>query len=104
MSMATLLLTAGASTITADAAVLAHMRKVLPLMLATLATHGTAVTLEGVLLAQKAFRALSLTYTGVALSVAALLALVRRSAAVTCCSSTYAARRWLAALLRHVRG
>jgi len=29
------------------------MRRVLPLMVATLATHGTAVTLEGLLLARK---------------------------------------------------
>ena len=58
-----------------------EMRHVLPLMAATLATHGTAVTLEGLLLARKAFRGLTLTYTMVAITVGASLALVRSSGA-----------------------
>ena len=57
------------------------MWQVLPLMAATLATHGTAVTLEGLLLAQKAFRALALTYTFMGVSIAAALSLVRSSGA-----------------------
>ena len=66
-----------AGQLTPDKAVQRQMRRVLPLMVATLATHGTAVTLEGLLLARKAFRGLALAYTGVFLSVAAGLLLVR---------------------------
>jgi Na+-driven multidrug efflux pump len=73
------LLTIFSGQITRDPAVIQQMRAVLPLMIATLSIHGTVVTLEGLLLARKNFRALSITYTGVAVSVAALLALVRRS-------------------------
>ena len=50
-------------------------------MVTTLATHGTAVTLEGVLLARKDFRALGLTYSLVGLSIGAMLAAVRASGA-----------------------
>ena len=69
------------SQLTPDVTVQRQMRRVLPLMVATLATHGTAVTLEGLLLARKAFRGLTLAYTGVLLSVAGGLLLVRNSAA-----------------------
>ena len=69
------------SQLTPDVTVQRQMRRVLPLMVATLATHGTAVTLEGLLLARKAFRGLTLAYTGVLLSVAGNLLLVRNSAA-----------------------
>ena len=55
------------------------MRRALPLVAATLATHGSAVTLEGLLLARKDFRGLALTYGAVGASIAAMLALVRRS-------------------------
>ena len=48
------------SQLTPDVTVQRQMRRVLPLMVATLATHGTAVTLEGLLLARKAFRGLTL--------------------------------------------
>lgn len=75
--MASALLTMFSGQITNDPAVIRQMRATLPLMIATLSLHGTAVTLEGLLLARKNFRGLSLTYTGVALSVAVLLALVR---------------------------
>ena len=81
VTVATLLLTVGAGQITTDPAVQRQMRRALPLMVATLATHGTAVTLEGVLLARKDFRALGLTYTLVGLSIGAMLALVRGSGA-----------------------
>jgi hypothetical protein len=69
------------SQLTPDVTVQRQMRRVLPLMVETLATHGTAVTLEGLLLARKAFRGLTLAYTGVLLSVAGGLLLVRNSAA-----------------------
>ena len=70
-----------AAQLTPDVAVQRQMRRVLPFMVATLATHGTAVTLEGLLLARKAFRGLALTYAGVFVSVGLGLFLVRRSAA-----------------------
>ena len=47
------------------------MRRVLPLLIVTLSLHGTAVTLEGLLLAKKNFTGLTLTYAGVAASIAA---------------------------------
>lgn len=75
------LLTIFSSHITRDPAVLQQMRAVLPLMIATLSFHGTAVTLEGLLLARKNFSGLTVTYTGVAISMAILLALVQRSGA-----------------------
>ena len=81
VGLAATLLTAGAGQISSDPAVREQMRAVLPLMAATLSTHGTAITLEGVLLAQKDFAGLAATYTAVGLSCAALLALVRRSGA-----------------------
>jgi len=62
--------------LTPDVAVQREMRRVLPMMIATLSFHGTAVMLEGLLLARKAFRGLTLTYIGVAASVAVALALV----------------------------
>ena len=77
--LSTSLLTLLAPQLTPDPAVRLHMRRVLPLMIATLSTHGTAVTLEGLLLARKDFRGLALTYVGVALSVALLLTLVQAS-------------------------
>ena len=54
------------------------MVSVLPLMAATLCFHGTAVTLEGVLLAQKAFGKLALTYSGVLVSVIPAFLAIRR--------------------------
>jgi Na+-driven multidrug efflux pump len=67
--------------LTPDLAVQQQMRQVMPLMLATLATHGAAVTLEGLLLARKAFRGLALTYGAMAVSIAAALSFVRTSGA-----------------------
>ena len=81
IAMATLLLSVFAGQISSDVAVQRQMRAALPLVVGTLSTHGTAVTLEGLLLAQKNFRGLGLTYVAVALSVGALLALVRTSGA-----------------------
>ena len=77
MLLSSLIVGVFAGQLTPDLAVQRQMRRVLPLMVATLATHGTAVTLEGLLLARKAFRGLALTYTGVFFSVAAALHLVR---------------------------
>lgn len=81
VAISTVMLTVGSAQLTADPNVRKQMRRVLPLMAATLATHGTAVTLEGLLLARKAFRGLALTYTMVALTVGAALSFVRASGA-----------------------
>ena len=83
VALASLATTAGAGALTADAAVHAQMCAVLPLVAATLATHGTAVTLEGLLLARRDFRALALTYAAIGASVGGLLALVRGGAAAS---------------------
>jgi len=55
------------------------MRAVLPYVVGTLTAHGTAVTLEGVLLARKAFGGLAITYTGIAISCGGALVLGRRA-------------------------
>jgi len=81
VAIASALLTVGATAITPDSAVVRQMRAILPYVAATLAVHGTAVTLEGLLLARKELRKLTCTYAFVAGSVAALLALVRNTGA-----------------------
>ena len=53
------------------------LRKVLPFMIATLSAHGTAIMLEGVLLARKQFAGLAATYVVVCGSIAAFLGIVR---------------------------
>ena len=55
------------------------MRRALPFMVGTLSLHGTAVTLEGLLLAQQNFRALTATYGVLAITIAAALGYVRTS-------------------------
>jgi len=77
MGISTALLTVFAPSITTDPAVLHQMRKTLPLVAATLCMHGTAVTLEGLLLARRHFRGLTWTYAGVGASIAAALAAVK---------------------------
>jgi len=57
--------------ITGDVAVLAEMKKTLPWIVTALAFHGSAVTLEGLLLVRKKFRSLSVCYTILAVTVAA---------------------------------
>jgi hypothetical protein len=54
-----------------------QIQAVLPFLVTTLCFHGTAVTLEGLLLAQQNFVGLSWTYGAVALSMAACLYSVR---------------------------
>ena len=68
-----------AGQLTPDAAVQHQMRQVLPWMIATLATHSTAVTLEGLLLARRAFRALAITYTGRTISPIILQSLIAKT-------------------------
>jgi len=64
--------------ITNNPAVLSEMRRNLPLIIATLSFHGTAVTLEGLMLAQKKFRSLSACYTVLAVAVAAYQVAIRK--------------------------
>lgn len=64
--------------ITSDPAVLVEMRKTLPLILTTLCFHGSAVTLEGLLLSRKKFRPLSVCYSILAVSLAAFQIATRR--------------------------
>ena len=68
----------GASSITSDLEVVRMMKKTMPLILFTLTAHGTAVTLEGLLLAQRKFKALNVIYTAVASTIIGLFACVRR--------------------------
>jgi Na+-driven multidrug efflux pump len=67
------------SSFTTDPAVLQQMHQIVPLMATTLSLHGTAITLEGMMLARRAFRAMWATYAFIALSVTGMLAIVRRS-------------------------
>jgi len=68
----------GSGTISSDAAVVFQMRRTWPVVAASLVLHGTAVMLEGVLLAQSQLRALVASYGVVALTVLALQALSAR--------------------------
>jgi len=70
-------LVGGSSGMSRDPAVIAQMRAVAPLMAATLCLHGTAVTLEGVLVAQKAFLSLGITYATFAATAAASFTAIR---------------------------
>ena len=79
VAISSAMLTIFASQLTNDPAVIRQMRRALPFMAATLSFHGTAVTLEGLLLAQQNFRGLTATYSGVAVSIAAMLGYVRNS-------------------------
>ena len=68
--LASTIITLFSGQLTSDPAVLLQMRRVLPLLIVTLSLHVTAVTLEGLLLARKNFSGLTLTYAGVAASIA----------------------------------
>ena len=57
------------TNITRDPAVVAEMRKTLPWIVTALSFHGSAVTLEGLLLARKKFRPLSVIYSLLAIGV-----------------------------------
>merc|ERR1740129_1059089 len=54
------------------------MRKTLPLMMTALSFHGSAVTLEGMLLAMKKLRGLTIWYTVLGITVAAFQICTRR--------------------------
>jgi len=64
--------------ITSDPAVLSEMRKALPIIMGALTFHGTAVTLEGLMLSRKKFRSLSACYTVLAVAVAAYQVAIRK--------------------------
>jgi peptidoglycan biosynthesis protein MviN/MurJ (putative lipid II flippase) len=75
--LASLVLTAGKWQLSSDTAVHQQIQAVLPFLITTLCFHGTAVTLEGLLLAQQNFLGLSCTYSAVAFTMAACLYSVR---------------------------
>lgn len=75
--LSSIIVTLFSGQISRDPSVIQQMRRILPAMIACLSIHGTAVTLEGLLLAQKNFKGLTVTYIGVALSVAGWLTAVR---------------------------
>jgi hypothetical protein len=95
--LSSLLLTIFSGQISSDPAVIQQMRKILPVMIATLSIHGTAVTLEGLLLARKDFRGLTLTYVGVSVSVAAWLTVVRKSASSAGLLGVWGCYTWFSA-------
>ena len=64
-------------SLTSDLAVVAQMRRVLPLMSATLCMHGVTVLLEGLLIAKGDFTLLNKIYTAVVLSIAAMFLGIR---------------------------
>lgn len=64
--------------ITSDPAVLTQMRKTLPWIMAALSLHGSAVTLEGILLARKKLRGLTIWYTFLAATIAAFQVATRQ--------------------------
>ena len=66
------------TNITRDPAVVAEMRKTLPWIVTALSFHGSAVTLEGLLLARKKFRPLSVIYSLLAIGVAGFQLVTRQ--------------------------
>ncbi|EJK62614.1 hypothetical protein THAOC_16764 [Thalassiosira oceanica] len=78
MCLATLLIGALGGRITGDPRVLAEMRRTLPWIVATLGFHGSAVTLEGVLLSGGKFRGLTANYAFLAITVAAFQVATRK--------------------------
>lgn len=73
------ILTLFGGQLTNDPVVIYQMRRALLFMAGTLSLHGTAVTLEGLLLAQQNFRGLTAMSGVVAVTFAALLGYVRTS-------------------------
>ncbi|KAL9182079.1 hypothetical protein ACHAXT_012422 [Thalassiosira profunda] len=78
MGLATVMIGVFGGQITSDPQVLAEMRRVLPWIVATLSFHGSAVTLEGVLLSRQRFRGLTVNYSILAVVVAAFQVATRR--------------------------
>jgi Na+-driven multidrug efflux pump len=64
--------------ITRDPSVVMEMRRTLPWIVTALSFHGSAVTLEGLLLARKRFRPLSVIYASLAVGVAGFQLATRR--------------------------
>lgn len=64
--------------ITSDQAVLREMRRTLPWLMTALTFHGSAVTLEGLLLSRKMFPTLTVCYSVLAVCVAAYQVAIRK--------------------------
>ena len=78
MTLASIIIGKFGGKITSDPLVLAEMKKTLPWIVATLSFHGSAVTLEGLLLSRKKFGWLALNYTFLAVTVAAFQIATRK--------------------------
>ncbi|KAL3922035.1 MAG: hypothetical protein SGILL_002423 [Bacillariaceae sp.] len=66
------------SSITQDPTVLSTMKKTLPWLATALSMHGTAVTLEGILLARKKLKGLTIFYSFLALSILGYQIMIRK--------------------------
>ena len=78
MALASLMIGVFGGQISGDPAVVAEMRRILPWIVATLSFHGSAVTLEGLLLSRKKFQNLTVCYSILAVIVAAFQVATRR--------------------------
>ena len=78
MLLAAIIIGGFGSQITNDPAVLVEMKRTLPWIVATLSFHGSAVTLEGLLLSQKKFPILTVCYGILGITVAAFQIATRK--------------------------
>ena len=78
VALATGVLTVGSGLVTHDPDVAAQILRIVPLIAVTLSLHGTAVSLEGLLMVKKDFATLCTTYAAVGASFIALQWLTRR--------------------------
>lgn len=112
VTLASLIIGVFGGQITNDPAVLKEMRRTLPWLAATLCFHGSAVTLEGLLLASAKFKRLSSWYTILAVAVAGWQVVVRRwnlglagvwGCYLWFCASRVVAFSWMGGLLKPKR-
>lgn len=110
--LSTLIIGVFGGQITNDPAVLKEMRRTLPWLAVTLSLHGSAVTLEGILLAQRKLRLMTVSYSIVAVTIGIWQAATRSFglglAGVWSCYAWFSASRvvafsWMAGLLRPAR-
>ena len=78
VAISTLILTVGTAAFTGDPSVALEIRRTVPLIATTLTLHGTAVSLEGLLLAKKDFTTLCTAYSLVGAAFVGMQFLTRR--------------------------
>ena len=78
VGLASLIIGLFGTRISNDPHVLREMKRTLPLMMTAISFHGSAVTLEGMLLARKKLRGLTLWYTVLAITVVGFQVCTRR--------------------------